>query len=278
MRVKIEGSQNLLEVESLVDGFELNTVCKEANCPNRMQCYESRTATFMILGDTCTRNCRYCNVTTGRGRELDPNEPENVAKVVKKLGLKYAVITSVTRDDLEDEGANQFKSIIKEIRKYNEETLVEVLIPDFHGKHELLDLVFDEKPDVLNHNVETVPSIFKQMRPQGNLEKSFEVLRYAKEKGLVTKSGFMVGLGETNEEVYQMLDKLNELKVDIVTIGQYMMPSLEHAELDRYVSPDEFLEFKNYGEKTGIKHVESGPFVRSSYNAGNVFRSLRGKK
>ena len=277
MRIKIEGSQNLHEVESLVDGFELNTVCKEANCPNRMKCYESRTATFMILGDICTRNCRYCNVTTGRGREVDEKEPENVAKVVKQLGLKYAVITSVDRDDLKDEGATQFKNVIKEIRKHNEGTLVEVLIPDMHAKHELLDIVFDERPDVLNHNVETVRSIFKEMRPQGNLDNSFEVLRYAKEKGLVTKSGFMVGLGETNEEVHQMLDKLNELQEDIVTIGQYLMPTLEHAELDRYVTPEEFEEFKKYGESIGIKHVESGPFVRSSYNAGNVFKSLEQK-
>lgn len=278
MKIKIEGSHNFTEVENLVDGFELNTVCKEANCPNRMKCYESRTATFMILGDVCTRNCRYCNVATGRGREVDKDEPINVAKVVKKLGLKYAVITSVDRDDLADEGANQFKNVIKEIRKNEEGTLVEVLIPDMHANHDLLDIVFDEKPDVLNHNVETVRSIFKQMRPQGNLDNSFEVLRYAKEKGLVTKTGFMVGLGETNEEVHEMLDKLNELEVDIVTIGQYLMPTLKHAKLDRYVRPDEFEEFKRYGQSIGIKHVESGPLVRSSYNAGNVFKKLKDKK
>ncbi|MDY6065674.1 MAG: lipoyl synthase [Finegoldia sp.] len=276
MKIKIEGGENFHEVESLVDGLELNTVCTHADCPNKMKCYESRTATFMILGDHCTRNCRYCDVECGKPREVKREETIHVAEAVKQLGLKYAVITSVTRDDLADEGATQFKNVIADIRELNPDTKVEVLIPDMHAKHELLDIVMDERPDVLNHNVETIERLFPEIRPQGNYRNALEVLRYAKEeKNLITKSGFMVGLGESNEEVHKVLDDLKEVGVDIVTIGQYLMPTRNHYELDRYVTPDEFDEYKAYGESIGIAHVESGPFVRSSYDAGNVFRKLK---
>ncbi|MDO5755790.1 MAG: lipoyl synthase [Tissierellia bacterium] len=267
IKVKIEGSGKLAGVENLVKDLKLNTVCHSANCPNRMECFERRTATFMILGDKCTRNCRYCNVLCQKPDPVDPTEPKHIKEAVDVLDLKHAVITSVTRDDLPDEGATQFRDVIREIRSLGKNITVEVLIPDMHAKKEHLDIVFDERPDVLNHNVEAVPSIFKQVRPQGNFEQSMEVLRYAKERGLITKSGFMVGLGETKEEVLELLEKLREVDCDMVTIGQYLQPSRKHVEVSRYVHPDEFEEYKRTGLELGFKRVSSGPFVRSSYGA-----------
>ena len=198
---------------------------------------------------------------------MDLEEPKNLATAVDRLKLKHAVITSVTRDDLEDEGANQFAEVIREIRKLNKDITIEVLIPDFHAKKELMDIVYDEKPDVLNHNIEAARSIFKTVRPQGDYERSLEVLRYAKEKGLVSKSGFMVGLGETKEEVFETLKDLRDVDCDMVTIGQYLQPSKDHFEIDRYVTPEEFEEYKAIAYEMGFKHVASGPFVRSSYHA-----------
>lgn len=267
MKIKVSGSGKFMAVEDLLSDLNLNTVCVEANCPNKMECYERKTSTFMILGANCTRNCKYCNVTCARPEEVDPKEPRNLATAVDRLKLKHAVVTSVTRDDLEDEGANQFAEVIREIRKLNSEVTVEVLIPDLHAKKELLDIIFVEKPEVLNHNIEAVRSIFKTVRPQGDYERSLDVLKQAKESGLVTKSGFMVGLGETKEEVFETLEDLRSVDCDMVTIGQYLQPTKEHFEVQRYVTPEEFDEYKARAYELGFKHVASGPFVRSSYHA-----------
>ncbi|MGO4986895.1 lipoyl synthase [Gallicola sp. Sow4_E12] len=267
MKIKVRGSGKFMAVEDLLSDLNLNTVCVEANCPNKMECYERKTSTFMILGANCTRNCKYCNVTCARPEEVDPKEPRNLATAVDRLKLKHAVVTSVTRDDLEDEGANQFAEVIREIRKLNSEVTVEVLIPDLHAKKELLDIIFVEKPEVLNHNIEAVRSIFKTVRPQGDYERSLDVLKQAKESGLVTKSGFMVGLGETKEEVFETLEDLRSVDCDMVTIGQYLQPTKEHFEVQRYVTPEEFDEYKARAYELGFKHVASGPFVRSSYHA-----------
>lgn len=273
INVKIEGSQKLREVELLIKDHNLNTVCHSANCPNRMECFERRTATFMILGQYCTRNCKYCNVLTGVGEEVDLEEPEKIKEAIEVLGIKHAVVTSVTRDDLEDQGANQFRQVIEKVKSIEEPigpVTIEVLIPDMRANKELLDIVFDARPDVLNHNIEAVNSVFNEVRPQGNFQESLEVLKYAKEKDLVTKSGFMVGLGETKQEVLDLLDILRDYEVDMVTIGQYLQPSRDHLPVDRFVHPDEFQEYEDYANKIGFKRVASGPFVRSSYMADSL--------
>lgn len=267
IKVKIEGSSNLKGVENLITDLKLHTVCHSANCPNRMECFERSTATFMILGDKCTRNCRYCNVECARPQEPDPMEPQHIAEAVEKLKLKHAVITSVTRDDLPDEGAHQFREVIERIHRIKPPITVEVLIPDMHARHDLLDIVFDARPDVMNHNVEAAPSVFQEVRPQGNFEHSLEVLRYGKEKGLVTKSGFMVGLGESFDDVVDLLKRLREVSCDMVTIGQYLQPSRRHIEVAEYIHPDVFKEYEKIGYELGFKRVASGPFVRSSYGA-----------
>lgn len=267
MKIKVRGSGKFMAVEDLLSDLNLNTVCVEANCPNKMECYERKTSTFMILGANCTRNCKYCNVTCARPEEVDPREPKNLATAVDRLKLKHAVVTSVTRDDLEDEGANHFAEVIREIKKLDRDVTVEVLIPDLHAKEELLDIIFEEKPDVLNHNIEAVRSIFDTVRPQGDYERSLKVLELAKDRGLVTKSGFMVGLGETKEEVFETLKDLRAVDCDMVTIGQYLQPTKEHFEIKRYVTPEEFDEYKARAYEMGFKHVASGPFVRSSYHA-----------
>lgn len=273
INVKIEGSSKLQEVERLIKDHNLNTVCHSANCPNRMECFERETATFMILGEYCTRNCKYCNVMAGRPEEIDETEPEKIREAIEVLGIKHAVVTSVTRDDLPDQGANQFRRVIEEVKSIEEPkgpVTIEVLIPDMRANKEHLDIVFDAKPDVLNHNIEAVNSIFDEVRPQGNFEESLEVLRYAKEKGLITKSGFMVGLGETKEEVFKLLDILRDNDVDMVTIGQYLQPTRDHLPVDRFVHPDEFQEYEDYANEIGFKRVASGPFVRSSYMADSL--------
>lgn len=267
LKIKIQGGNNFKDVEHLLKDLRLNTVCKEANCPNRMECYERRTATFMILGANCTRNCKYCNVSFKKPEAVDEKEAENVAKAVNILKLKHAVITSVTRDDLQDEGAMHFKKVCEEIKNMNPETTVELLIPDMHAKHELLDIVFSSKPDVLNHNIEAVRRIFEEVRPKGNYDDSMEVLRYAHEKGLVTKSGFMVGLGESFDEVMELLRELREVNCEIVTVGQYLRPSKEHYEVKEYIHPDTFKKYEKAAYDMGFKRVTAGPFVRSSYHA-----------
>lgn len=268
LKVKLQGNQNSNTVENTLGNFELNTVCQEANCPNKMECYARRTATFMILGKNCTRNCKFCNVTTKKPEEVNPLEPMQLAYAVKKLGLKHAVITSVDRDDLKDDyGSYQFAAVTREIKKVSPGTTIELLIPDMHGRKDLLDIVFAEKPDIINHNVEVVEEYFDEICPQSDLDVSLEVLRYAKEKGFITKSGMMVGFGETEEMVLYLMRRLREVDCDMLTIGQYLQPSRKHAEVKEYVHPDQFDRYRQLGLEMGFRSVSSGPFVRSSYHA-----------
>lgn len=254
----------------------LNTVCEEARCPNKAECYAHDTATFMILGDTCTRNCRFCAIKTGVPNLVDVDEPQHVGEAVKELGLKYAVITSVTRDDLPDGGAEHFRQTICEIKKLSPETKVEILIPDFKGDTNSLDIVLSAKPDVLNHNVETVPNLYKKVRPQAIYERSLAVLKYLKDinSETYTKTGFMVGLGETKEDLISLFKDLKNINLDILTIGQYIQPSKQHLEVQKYYSPEEFEELKNLAVQQGLKTVVSSPLVRSSYNAFASYNSL----
>lgn len=245
----------------------LNTVCEGARCPNKSECYSRNTATFLIMGNVCTRNCRYCNIGTARPEPLDLDEPKHVAEAVKELGLKYAVITSVTRDDLADGGAEHFKNCIDEIRKICD-AKIEILTPDFRGKKEALDLIIQAHPEVFNHNIETVKFLFKTARPQGNYEQSIQVLKYIKENSdIITKSGLMVGLGEELNEIEETLIDLKNIGVDIVTIGQYIQPSKAHLPVAKYYTPEEFDNLKKLSEKVGIKNYQIDPLVRSSYKA-----------
>ena len=269
LRVKIGSGKNFFEMKSMLRTAKLHTICEEAKCPNIAECFGRRTAVFLILGDTCTRNCRYCNVKHGRPLSLNPNEPRDVAESIKKLGLKYVVITSVTRDDLDDGGASVFYESIMETRKINEDCKIEVLIPDFKGNEEALKTVIDAKPDVINHNIEVVEGLFHKIRPEGNYKTSLNVLRSIKEidKKIWTKSGFMVGLGENNDQIVKTMQDLKEVDVDFLTIGQYLQPTRKHTEIKKYYTPQEFDDFKKIAINMGFKHVESGPLVRSSYHA-----------
>lgn len=249
----------------------LNTVCENARCPNKNECYTKNTATFLIMGNNCTRNCRYCNITCNRPEPLDLNEPKHVAEAVKDLGLKYSVITSVTRDDLPDGGAEHFANCICEIRKISEDVRIEILTPDFKGDEKSLDTIIKSHPDVFNHNIETVRSVFKTARPQGNYDTSLEVLKYIKDNSdILTKSGLMIGLGETFEQIEETLIDLKNVGCDIVTIGQYIQPSKEHLEVSKYYTPEEYEQLKILAEKIGIKHHQIGPLVRSSYRAAEL--------
>lgn len=249
----------------------LNTVCEGARCPNKNECYSNRTATFLIMGSVCTRNCRYCNISCQRPEPLDENEPLHVAQAVKDLGLKYAVITSVTRDDLPDGGANHFAKCINEIRKISPNTKIEILTPDFKGNEESLNTIIKAHPDVFNHNIETARDIFKTARPQGNYDTSLGVLKYVKENSdIKTKSGFMVGLGEDIEQIKQTITDLYSVNCDILTIGQYIQPSKEHLPVAKYYNPEEYEELKDIAKNIGIKYFQIGPLVRSSYNAAKL--------
>ena len=249
----------------------LNTVCENARCPNKNECYTKNTATFLIMGNNCTRNCRYCNITCNRPEQLDLNEPKHVAEAVKDLGLKYSVITSVTRDDLPDGGAEHFANCIYEIRKISPEVRIEILTPDFKGDEVSLNTIIKSHPDVFNHNIETVREVFKTARPQGNYDTSLEVLKYVKDNSdILTKSGLMIGLGETFEQIENTLVDLKNVGCDIVTIGQYIQPSKEHLEVSKYYTPDEYEQLKILADKIGIKHHQIGPLVRSSYRAADL--------
>ena len=251
----------------------LNTVCEGARCPNKNECYTKNTATFLIMGNICTRNCRYCNIPTAKPEPLDSDEPKHIAEAVKELGLKYAVITSVTRDDLPDGGAEHFKNCIDEIRKICD-AKVEILTPDFRQGTSCLDTIINAHPDVFNHNIETVKKLFKTARPQGNYDLSINVLKYIKENSdIITKSGLMVGLGENSEEIEETLVDLKNAGVDIVTIGQYIQPSKAHLEIAKFYSLEEFEELKKLAKKIGIKNYQIGPLVRSSYQAMQSFNS-----
>lgn len=277
LKVRRNHTDGYRELKRTMRGLNLHTVCEEARCPNIYECWQQRTATFMILGDTCTRACRFCAVNWGRPTHLDREEPCRVAEAVQKMGLRHAVITSVNRDELDDGGASIFAETIREIRAALPSCGIEVLIPDFEGNKAALQTVLDARPDVLSHNVETVPRLFRQIQPWSDYERGVELLRRAHEldPDVVTKSGMMVGLGETPEEVVDVMRELAVLGVEIVTIGQYLPPSQRHAPLDRYYTPEEFAWLKEAGEAAGIRHVESGPLVRSSYHAGEQYDQLR---
>ena len=278
LRVEIPGGENYVKIKSLLRKAKLHTICEEAKCPNMAECFGKGTATFLILGNVCTRSCRYCNVKHGKPLPLNPDEPREVAESVKALGLRYAVITSVTRDDLPDGGATVFYETVKEIKKINKNCRVEVLIPDFRGDREALKRVIDAKPDVINHNIEVVKELFPKMRPQGDYNRSLYVLRIIKEMNnrIITKSGFMVGLGETNEQILKTMQDLKENGVDILTIGQYLQPTKNHAEVRKYYTPEEFTEFRDIAMDMGFKHIESAPLVRSSYHAEQALNNVLG--
>ena len=270
LKVRNTASEEFRTVRRLVKGKELHTVCESARCPNIGECWGlHRTAAFMILGDVCTRNCRFCAVASGKPASLDMSEAERVAEAVKMLGLQYAVITSVTRDDLDDGGSGLFAAAIRTIRSTVPGCRVEVLIPDFKGDTTSLETVLAAAPDVLNHNIETVPRLYPVVRPEADYRRSVEVIRFSKKCGAATKSGIMVGLGETKDEVFQVMDDLRAAGCDIMTIGQYLQPSVHHLPVDRFITPAEFTEYKQYGESIGFRYVESGPLVRSSYHAAH---------
>ena len=251
----------------------LNTVCEAARCPNKSECYSKNTATFMIMGNNCTRNCRFCNVTCALPEPLDILEPKHIADAVAKLGLKYAVITSVTRDDLSDGGAEHFANVIKEIRKIDSSVKIEVLTPDFKGDKSAIDKVIKAKPDVFNHNIETVPSLYKKARPQAIYTRSLDFLDYIKKNSeIYTKTGLMVGLGETKDELISVFEDLVRIKCDIVTIGQYIQPSKQHLEVVKYYEPAEYTELSRIAKQMGIKHTFFSPLARSSYRAMEVFK------
>jgi len=256
-------------VRSILKHYGLNTVCDSARCPNKNECYCNNTATFMILGDTCTRNCKFCSINKGNPAAIDINEPENAAKAVNELKLDYAVITSVTRDDLSDGGARHFANTIKAIKRINSEIKVEVLTPDFKGDKKLIDIVINAKPDVINHNIETVKRLYSMVRPQADYYRSLEFIRYVKETSpdIHTKSGMMLGLGESGEEIKETLQDLYINKCDIVTVGQYIQPTLQQVRVSKFYTPDEFIELENTAKKIGIKSPIFGALVRSSYKA-----------
>ncbi len=269
LKAKAPTGEGYRDIKETMRGLKLHTVCEEAMCPNIGECWNNRTATFMILGNVCTRSCGFCNVLTGKPSELDLDEPKRVAEAAKKMGLKHAVITSVNRDELEDGGAGIFAETIRQIREEVPGCAVEVLTPDFKGDRDALKTLIDARPDTFNHNIETVPRLYPAVRPQAKYDRSLEVLRHVKEispDGL-TKSGFMVGLGEAEEELHEIMRDLRASDVDILTIGQYLRPSKNHLPMSRYYAPKEFADLRKYGFSLGFKHVESGPLVRSSYHA-----------
>ena len=258
-------------VRNILKNHCLNTVCENARCPNKNECYTKHTATFLIMGNVCTRNCRYCNISSGIPEELNENEPKEVANAIKELGLKYAVITSVTRDDIPDGGADHFAKTIEEIRKISPNTKIEILTPDFNGDENSLDIIIKAIPEVFNHNIETTKQVFKKARPKGNYQTSLEVLKYVKDNSNIkTKSGLMVGLGETLEEIEETFEDLKNVGCDILTVGQYIQPSKKHLEVDKYYTLEEFEEIKKLAKKVGFKNFQIGPLVRSSYMAKDL--------
>ncbi|MBI3193523.1 MAG: lipoyl synthase [Ignavibacteriae bacterium] len=267
LKAKLPVGENYARLKGLMETRKLHTVCEEARCPNMGECWNHGTATFMILGDVCTRSCGFCAVKTGKPTELDADEPRRVAEAVQLMGVKHAVITSVNRDELFDGGAQIFAETIKQVRALNPGTRVEVLIPDFRGDEFALDILLDAFPDVLNHNMETVPRLYATVRPQAKYERSLELLQRSKRRGFLTKTGLMVGIGEQEHEVVEVMKDLSAIGCDILTIGQYLQPTKEHLPVARYVHPDEFNRYKKVGKELGFKHVESGPLVRSSYHA-----------
>jgi lipoic acid synthetase len=276
LKKRIPPFQDLQKVKSILDRAELHTVCEEARCPNLGECFCGGTATFLILGRICTRNCGFCAVEHGIPAPADDTEPEKVAQAVQKMGLQYVVVTSVTRDDLFDGGASLFAKTIQALRASNPKSKVEVLIPDFQGDLKSLKAVLRECPDVLNHNVETISRLYPGVRPQADYKRSLDLLKKSKElhPHISTKSGFMLGLGETENEVLELLRDLRETGCDFLTIGQYLQPRKDRLSVVRYVSPDEFEEYKRIGEEMGFRAIASGPFVRSSFHAFEMFKTI----
>ena len=277
---KVSYDHELVEdILQMLHKLSLNTVCTEAHCPNIGECFKKKSATFMIMGKHCTRNCRFCIVTKGAPESLDPKEPQNVAQAAQILGLKHIVVTSVTRDDLPDGGSVHFAKTIRTLRAVLPESTIEVLIPDFKGVQESLDMIIRERPDVIGHNVETVPSLYSTVRPQADFQRSLDVLKYVKESapGILTKSGIMVGLGETEDEIISVMNDLVRINCDIMTIGQYLRPSKDHLEVREYVAPETFEHYKQIGERLGIRFIASGPLVRSSYKASEAIKAIRGE-
>ena len=277
IKSKIVNSKEFFITKSLINKSKLVTVCQEANCPNITECWSKRHATFMIMGDTCTRACAFCDVSTGKPLPLDPLEPYKISNAVNKLNLKHVVITSVDRDDLPDGGSNHFHDVILATKKLNPKTSVEVLTPDFLRKGDAYKKVIDAKPDVFNHNIETVPSLYRKVRPGARYFASLELLKKSKEisKSIFTKSGIMIGLGEKKDEILQVMDDLISAKVDFLTIGQYLQPSAKHHRLEKYYHPDEFTEFGEIAKSKGFLLVSSTPLTRSSYHADEDFRKLK---
>jgi len=268
LRVKLPTGKNYSDLRKLVDKYKLNTICSSGSCPNMGECWGEGTATFMILGNTCTRSCGFCNVKTGRPDEVDWKEPIKVAKSIQIMGIKHAVITSVDRDDLKDNGSILWRETIIAIRRLNPGTTLETLIPDFKEDETSLDRIIDVEPEVISHNLETVRRLTKEVRIQAKYDRSLNVLKYLKDKGVKrTKSGIMLGLGEQKEEVIESLEDLREVGVDVLTIGQYLQPSKKHLPVKSFIEPRVFDDYKKIGEDLGFRHVESGPLVRSSYKA-----------
>ncbi|MFC4633055.1 lipoyl synthase [Dokdonia ponticola] len=268
LRVKLPTGKKYTELRGLVDKYNLHTICTSGSCPNMGECWSEGTATFMILGNICTRSCGFCGVKTGRPETVDWEEPEKVARSIKLMAIKHAVITSVDRDDLKDMGTIVWGETVKAIRRMNPETTLETLIPDFQGREDLLDRIIDVHPEVVSHNMETVKRLTREVRIQAKYERSLGVLKYLKDNGITrTKSGIMLGLGETEAEVIQTLEDLRSVHLDIVTIGQYLQPSKKHLPVKQFITPDQFKKYEEIGLEMGFRHVESGALVRSSYKA-----------
>lgn len=273
LKVRLPEGSNYLEIKRLLRSSGLHTVCEEAHCPNIGECFNQRTATFLILGSVCTRRCRFCNIEKGETYPVDPEEPERVALAAKSMGLRHIVVTSVTRDDLQDGGALHYANCISAIRRLNPESTIEVLIPDFKGSEEALNLVIKATPEVINHNIETVPGLYKIVRPVAKYRRSLRLLESVKRlnPSIITKSGIIVGLGEQFSEITDVMKDLSETGCQVLTIGQYLSPSKGHLPVNKFYHPDEFNELKNIGYELGFEYVEAGPLVRSSYHAANQF-------
>lgn len=267
LKVKLPTGENYRKVRQLVDQYKLHTICESGNCPNMGECWGEGTATFMILGNVCTRSCSFCAVATGRPNEYDLDEPKRVAEAVKLMGVKHCVLTSVNRDELKDKGAGVWAATIREVKHMNPNTTIETLIPDFMSKWELLYQVLEERPEVVSHNMETVKRLYRKVRPQAKYERSLEQIKRTSEFGLRTKSGIMLGLGETEDEVFEAMDDLLEHKCDVLTLGQYLQPTKMHIAIEEFIHPDQFAKYKEIGLNKGFKYVESGALVRSSYHA-----------
>ncbi len=267
LKIKLHGGENYVKVKQIVEKHHLHTICSSGKCPNMGECWSRGTATFMISGNICTRSCKFCATNTGKPLPLDPNEPLKLAESIKLMGLKHCVITSVDRDDLEDKSANHWANTITEVRKLNPEVVIEVLIPDFDANTTLLDIVLNAKPDIVAHNVETVERLTPNVRTKAKYRTSLDVVKYITQSGITSKSGIMVGIGETEKEVIQTMKDLVEVGCTIFTIGQYLQPTINNIPVEEYINPEQFDAYKKIGLELGFKYVESGPLVRSSYMA-----------